>query len=67
MEFPGFNHQSESFILLINVEMLTAVGILTFLQDNALLSNVEHGKSFITSGPGHRLRSTFTLERIEHI
>ena len=40
------------FIMQINVKMPTIVGILTFMSriKNAL-SRVEHGKSFITSGP----------------
>ena len=40
------------FIMLINVKMPTIVGILTFMSRiNFVLSWVEHGKSFITSGP----------------
>ena len=40
------------FIMLINVKMPTIVGILTFMSRiNFVLSRVEHGKSFITSGP----------------
>ena len=40
------------FIMLINVKMPTIVGILTFMSRiNFKLSRVEHGKSFITSGP----------------
>ena len=39
------------FIMLINVKMPTIVGILTFMSRiNFMLSLVEHGKSFITSG-----------------
>ena len=42
------------FIMLINVKMPTIVGILTFMSRiNFVLSLVEHGKSFLTSGPGH--------------
>ena len=77
MEIAGLNHQSKSFILLINVKMPTIVGILTFMSKiksfillinvkmptivgtltfmskiNFMLSCVEHGKRFITSGPG---------------
>ena len=38
--------------MLINVKMPTIVGILTFMSRiNFVLSLVEHGKSFITSGP----------------
>ena len=41
------------FIMLINVKMPAVVGILTFMSMiNFMLSWVEHGKSFITSGPG---------------
>ena len=41
------------FIMLINVKMPTIFGILTFMSRiNFVLSWVEHGKSFITSGPG---------------
>ena len=44
---------SDVFIMLINVKMPTIVGILTFMSRiNFVLSWVEHGKSFITSGPG---------------
>ena len=40
------------FIMLINVKMQTIVGILTFINMiNLLLSWVEPGESFITSGP----------------
>ena len=40
------------FIMLINSKMPTIVGILTFINRiNFVLSKVEHGKSFITSGP----------------
>ena len=39
--------------MLINVKMSTIVGILTFMSRiNFVLRWVEHGKSFITSGPG---------------
>ena len=38
-------------IMLINVKMPTIVGILTFMSKiNFVLSQVQHGKSFITSG-----------------
>ena len=38
--------------LLINVDMPTIVGILTFMgKKNFMLSSVEHEKTFITSGP----------------
>ena len=43
------------FFPLINVKMSTIVGILTFMsRKNFMLSEVEHEKSFITSGPGKR-------------
>ena len=41
------------FIMLINVKMSTFVGILTFMgMISFILSLVEHGKSYITSGAG---------------
>ena len=41
------------FFLLIHVKMPTIVGILTFMsRKNFMLSQVEHKKSFTTSGPG---------------
>ena len=44
---------SECLFLLINVKMPTSVGILTIVsRKKFMLSCVEHGKSFITSGPG---------------
>ena len=49
---------SRIFILLINIKMPTfkmptIVGILTFMSRiNFVLRQIEHGKSFITSGPG---------------
>ena len=47
-EISGLNHKSLSFILLINVEMLTNVGILTFMSRiNFMLSWVEHEKKVI--------------------
>ena len=53
---------SDVFIMLINVKMPTIVDILTFMSRiNFVLSWVEHGKSFITSGPG--CRSTHGTER----
>ena len=46
------NHQSQSFILLINVKMPIVVGILTFINKiDFMLSRVKHEKSFITLGP----------------
>ena len=48
----SLNHQSQSFILLINVK-ITIVGILTFMSRvDFMLSWVEHEKSVIISGPG---------------
>ena len=45
------------FFLLINVRIPTIVGILTFIsKKNFMLSWAEHGKSFITSGPGIKTR-----------
>ena len=39
-------------IMLINIKMLTIVGILTFMSRvNFVLSRVEHEKSFIILGP----------------
>ena len=53
MEISDLNHQSQSFILLINVKMPTIVGILIFMSRiNFELSLAEHEKSFITSDPG---------------
>ena len=39
------------FFLLISVKMPTVVGILTFMSRKNFMNYVEHGKSFITSGP----------------
>ena len=54
---------SDVFIMLINVKMQTIVGILTFMSwIKFVLSQVEHEKSFITSGPdnsGFRLGKAF--------
>ena len=53
MEISGLNHQSQSFILFINVKMPTNVGILTFMSRiNFMLSWVKSEKRFITTGPG---------------
>ena len=52
-KFLPVSHSDVVFIMLINVKMPTIVGILTFMSRiNFVLSFVEHGKSFITSGPG---------------
>ena len=41
------------FFPLITVKMSTIVGILTFIsRKNFMRGRVDHGKSFITSGPG---------------
>ena len=43
---------SYKFVMLINIKMAAIVGTLTFMNRiNFVLSSVEHGKSFITSGP----------------
>ena len=47
------------FFMLINVKRPTIVGILTFVsRKNFMLSLVEHGIIFITSGPGLFLQSS---------
>ena len=52
-KFLALSLSDDVFILLINVKMPTIVGILTFMSRmNFVLSWVEHGKSFITSGTG---------------
>ena len=38
--------------MLINIKMLTIVGILTFMSRLNFVLSFEHEKSFITSGPG---------------
>ena len=49
------------FIMLINVEMPTIVGILTFMSRiKFVLSCDEHEKSFITSGPDVRNPKTIS-------
>ena len=49
--FSGSDKPRMLFFMLINVKMPTVVGILTFMSRiNFMLSGVEHGKSFITSG-----------------
>ena len=51
--FLGSDKPRMIFFPLINVIMLTVVGILTFMSRKKFkLSRVEHEKSFITSGPG---------------
>ena len=51
--FSGLDKPRMLFFLLINVEMPTTVGILTFMsRKHFMLNSVEHEKSFITSGPG---------------
>ena len=50
-KFVALSLSDVVFIMLINVKMPTIVGILTFMSRiNFVLSWVEHGKSFITSG-----------------
>ena len=52
-KFIGLSLSEVVFIMPINVKMPTIVCILTFMSRiNFVLSRVEHGKSFITSGPG---------------
>ena len=52
-KFPALNLSDVVSIMLINVNMVTIVGILTFKSRiKFVLSSVEHGKSFIISGPG---------------
>ena len=47
------------FFMLINVKMLTIVGILTFMsRKNFMLNSVEHERSFIIMGPGHLVESS---------
>ena len=50
--FVGEDKPRKLFFPLINVEMPTVVGILTFMsRKHFMLSCVEHVKSIITSGP----------------
>ena len=59
MELSGFSHQSQSFVLLINVKMSTIVGILTFMSRiNFMLGWAEIERSFITSGPSVHVSGT---------
>ena len=47
-KFLALSLSDVAFIMLINVKMPTVVGILTFMSRiNFILSQVEHGKSFI--------------------
>ena len=56
MELSGFSHQSQSFVLLINVKMPTIVGILSFMSRiNFMLGWAE---SFITLGPSVHVSGT---------
>ena len=51
MGISGFNHQRQSFILLINVKLLTIIGILTLMSRiNIMLSLVENEKRFYNLG-----------------
>ena len=66
MEFACLNHQSQSYILLINVKMPTIVGILTFMSRiNIVLSRVEQEKSCITSGPSVAAQAGLCLKWVE--
>ena len=59
MELSGFSHQSQSFVLLINVKMPTIVGILTFMSRiNFMLGWAENERSFVTSGPSVHVSGT---------
>ena len=59
MELSGFSHQSQSFVLLINVEMPTIVGILTFMSRiNFMLGWAENERSFATSRPSVHVSGT---------
>ena len=50
-KYLAFNHSDVVFIMLINVKIPTVVGILTLMSRiKFVLSSIEHGKSFITSG-----------------
>ena len=52
-KFLALSPSDVVFIMPLNVKMPMIVGILTFMSRiNFMLSGVEHGKSFITSGPG---------------
>ena len=52
MEFSGLSHQSQSFILLLNVYCWHS-----FMSSiNFMLIRVEHDNSFITSRPGRKSR-----------
>ena len=58
MELSGFSHQSQSFVLLINVKMPT-MAILTFMSRiNFMLGWAESERSFITSGPSVHVSGT---------
>ena len=55
--FSGSDMPRMLFFLLINVKMPTNVGILVFTsRKNFMLILIEHGKSFITLGPGSTLK-----------
>ena len=52
-EILMFQSSKSIIILLINVKMVTIVGILTLMSRiDFMHSRVEHERSFITSGPG---------------
>ena len=59
--YISFKLSDDVFIMLINVKM-PAVGILSFISTiHFVLSWVEHGKSFINSGPGFSRRGSVTI------
>ena len=59
MELSGFSHQSQSFVLLINVKMPTIVGILTYMSRiYFMLGWADSERSFITSGPSVHVSGT---------
>ena len=50
--FLAFKLSAVAFIMLMNVEMPTIVGISTFMSMiNSMLSSVEHKKKFYNLGP----------------
>ena len=59
-KFTALDISGVVFIMLINVKMSTIVGILIFMSRiNLVLTRVEHGKSFITLGPGYKPYQVF--------
>ena len=54
--FLGSDKPRMLFFLIMNVKMPTNVGILTFMSmKNFMLSQAEHEKSFIITGPGSKV------------